>query len=91
MATSVKMDEGTKSDLEELQAEIRLKAGKQVTQQEILARIVAHAVDSKADLIDSFRDEMPALDPSEREAFHQGMVSSGVKTSESDIDEELYG
>jgi len=55
MATSVKMDDDTKSRIERLQAEIRLETGTRVTQQEILARLVERAIESKADLIDSFR------------------------------------
>ena len=91
MATSVKMDDDTKSRLERLQAEIRLKTGRRVTQQEILARLVEHAIESKADLIDSFREERVPLAESERKTFHDGMVSSGVTTAEEDIDDVLYG
>ncbi|SFK66850.1 hypothetical protein SAMN04487950_0492 [Halogranum rubrum] len=91
MVTSVKMDDDTKSRLERLQAEIRLKTGNRVTQQEILARLVEHAIESKADLIDSFREKRVPLAESEREKFHDGMVSSGVSTSEEDIDDVLYG
>lgn len=91
MVTSVKMDEETKSRLERLQAEIRLKTGNRATQQEILARLVERAIESKADLIDSFREENVPVPENEREAFHDGMVSSGVTTSEADIDDELYG
>jgi len=91
MATSVKMDDDTKSRLERLQAEIRLQTGKRVTQQEVLARLVENAVESKADLIDSFREERVPLSESEREQFHDGMVSSGVTTTEEDIDDVLYG
>lgn len=91
MGMSVKMDDDTKSDLEELQAEIRLKTGRQVTQQEILARIVAYAVQSKEDVIESFRDDLPELGPDDREAFHDGMIASGTRTTEEDIDAELYG
>lgn len=91
MATSVKMDEETKSELEELQATIRLKTGQHVTQQEILARLVDRAIDSKEGFIDSFRDDLTELDTVERSAFHEGMISSGTQTSEGDIDEILYG
>lgn len=91
MATSVKMDDDTKSRLERLQAEIRLQTGKRVTQQEILARLVEHAIESKAALIDSFRENRVPLTESEREKFHDGMVSSGVTTTEEDIDDVLYG
>lgn len=91
MTTSVKMDDDTKSRLERLQAEIRLKTGQRVTQQEVLARLVEQAIESKADLVDSFREERVPLSRSERERFHDGMVSSGVTTTEEDIDDVLYG
>ncbi|WP_435176485.1 hypothetical protein [Halorussus sp. AFM4] len=90
MTTLVKMDEDTKSDLEELQAEIQMKTGREITQQEILARIVDRALRSKSDMIDSFRDEMEPVDADEREAFHDGMIASGIDVSESDIDDVLY-
>jgi len=91
MATSVKMDDDTKSRLERLQAEIRLKTGKRVTQQEVLARLVERAIESKADLVDSFREERVPVPEEDREAFHDGMVSSGVTTTEEDVDDVLYG
>ncbi|MCL9817756.1 hypothetical protein [Natronocalculus amylovorans] len=91
MATSVKMDDDTKSRIERLQAEIRLETGTRVTQQEILARLVERAIESKADLINSFRKERVPLADSDRERFHDGMVSSGVTTTEDDIDDVLYG
>jgi hypothetical protein len=91
MATSVKMDDATKSRLERLQAEIRLKTGNRVTQQEILARLVENAIESKADLIGSFREERVPVPESERDSFHDGMMSSGRSTSEDDIDDVLYG
>ncbi|MFC7079137.1 hypothetical protein [Halorussus caseinilyticus] len=91
MATSVKMDEETKSRLERLQAEIRLKTGKQVTQQEILERLVNDAAESKAEVIDSFRDSQVPVDDDAHEAFHDGTVASGQKTTEDDIDDIIYG
>jgi len=91
MATSVKMDDVTKDRLERLQAEVRLKTGERVTQQEILARLVENAIESKADLVDSFREERVPVSESDRDAFHDGMVSSGTTTSEDDIDDVLYG
>jgi hypothetical protein len=91
MATSVKMDDDTKSRLERLQAEIRLKTGKRITQQEILARLVERAIESKADLLDSFREERVPVSETDCEAFHDGMVSSETSTGEDDIDDVLYG
>jgi len=91
MATLVKMDEETKEQLERLQAEIRLETGEKVTQQELLTRLVQEAIDSKSELIDSFRPERVPVSGEQREAFHDGMVASGETTTEEDIDEILYG
>jgi len=91
MATAVKMDAETKSQLEELQAEIKLKTGRKVTQQELLARIVASAVASRADLVDSFREAPAALGDAAFDRFDEGTVASGVETDEDDIDDVLYG
>lgn len=91
MATAVKMGEETKSQLEALQAEIKLRTGKKVTQQEILARLVQSAVESRVEFIDSFRDGPATLTDGEIERFNQGTISSGVETDEDDIDEILYG
>lgn len=91
MGTSVKMDDETKAELEELQAEIRLETGKRVTQQELLARLVDRAIESREDLLESFRDDFEGVDESAREAFHEGTVSSGVRTAEEDVDDVLYG
>lgn len=91
MTTSVKMDEETKSYLERLQAEIRLKTDRQVTQQDLLARLVEDAYESKADLIESFRETTVPVDDEARRRFHEGTFDSGKTTEESDIDEILYG
>lgn len=91
MTTSVKMDDETKSRLERLQAEIRLETDKRVSQQEILARLVLRATESKAEFIDSFRDTHVPLDSNAREQFHSGMIASGTRTTEDDIDDILYG
>jgi len=91
MATSVKLDEETKAKLERLQAEIRLKTDQRVTQQELLTRLVETAAESKAELIDSFRPNRVPVSEEQRDAFHEGQISSGVRTTEEDIDEILYG
>ncbi|MFC5136112.1 MULTISPECIES: hypothetical protein [Haloferacaceae] len=91
MATAVKMDEETKSKLEELQAEIKLRTGEKVTQQEILERLVDSAVGSRTEFIDGFRSGTDALSADEIDRFDSGTISSGVETEEDDIDEILYG
>lgn len=91
MATSVKMDEDTKTRLERLQAEVRLKTGRRITQQELLTLLVETAFESKSELIESLREERVPVSDAEREAFHEGMISSGVSTTEEEIDDILYG
>lgn len=91
MATAVRMDEETKSKLEELQAEIKLRTGQRATQQEILGRLVDSAIESRAEFVDSFRDGTDALSADEIDRFDSGTISSGVETDEDDIDEILYG
>jgi len=91
MATSVKMDEETKSRLERLQAEIRLQTGQRVTQQEILERLVDDAAASKDEFIDSFRESRVPVDDGVRDAFHEGTVASGQETTEDDSDDIIYG
>lgn len=90
MSTSVKVDEERKSRLEELQAEIKLETGKKVTQQELLGRLIDDAYETRADLIDSFRDDGVALSEAEIEEFLSGTSSSGDPVAEEDIDDVLY-
>lgn len=91
MATAVEMDEEAISQLEELQAEIRRKTGREVTQQELLSRLVQSAVDSRSEFVDSFRDKPEALSETELRQFNEGTISSGAKTDEENIDDILYG
>ena len=91
MATAVKVDEDAKSRLEELQAEIRLRAGTKVTQQELLTRLIDDAYESRTEVIDSFRESTVPLSDAEKRRMQEGRVSSGVETDEDDIDDILYG
>lgn len=91
MTTAVKIDEGAKSRLEELQAEIRLRTGRNVTQQDLLSRLIDDAYESRDDVIDSFREATVPLSDAEKEAMQRGRISSGHKTDEEDIDDILYG
>ncbi|WP_436902610.1 hypothetical protein [Halovenus halobia] len=91
MTTAVKVDEDAKSRLEELQAEIRLRTGQKVTQQELLSRLIDDAYESRDEVIDSFRESTVPLSEEEKEAMARGRISSGVETDEDDIDDILYG
>jgi hypothetical protein len=91
MATAVKMDEEAKSRLEELQAEIKLRTGEKVTQQEILTRLVDEAYESREEFIDSFVETTVPLSEEEIARMNEGTFASGVETDEEDIDDILYG
>lgn len=91
MATAVKMDEEAKSQLEELQAEIKLRTGKKMTQQEILSCLLEDAYESKSDFVDSFRETKVPLSEAEIERMNEGTFDSGTETHEEDIDDILYG
>ena len=90
MATSVKIDEETKSRLEELQAEVKLETGRKVTQQELLRRLVDDAYTSISGLIESFRETDLSLSDEEVEEFLSGTTVGGDPVDEEDIDRTLY-
>lgn len=91
MAKAVKLDADAKSRLEELQAEIRLRTGESVTQQELLTRIIDDAYATRDELIDSFREEGDTLSEEEVATFFEAEFDSGVETDDKDIDDILYG
>lgn len=91
MPTAVKVDQSAKSRLEELQAEIRLRTGENVTQQDLLSRLIDDAYESRDEVIDSFRESTVPLSSEQKEAMQQGRFSSGRETTEEDIDDILYG
>ena len=90
MATSVKMDEETKSRLEELQAEIKLETDRKVTQQELLRRLVDDAYTSTSELIESFRETDVSLSDAEIKEFLSGTTAGDDPVDEEDIDHALY-
>lgn len=85
------INDDAKALLEELQAEIQLRTGRSVTQQELLSRLIDDAYDSRSELIDSFRETTVPLSTAEKQAMADGRFSSGKETDEDDLDEILYG
>ncbi len=91
MTSAVKVSDDAKSRLEELQAEIRLRTGKSVTQQALLTRLIDGAYESRDNVIDSFRETTVPLSETEKKSMRRGRFQSGSETSEADIDDILYG
>lgn len=90
MATSVKIDEGSKDRLEQLQAEIKLETGRNVTQQELLDRIIEREFESREALVDSFREGFEGLSEEEIEEWLSWTFDAGDPIDEDDIDRILY-
>lgn len=91
MPTAVKVEDEAKSRLEELQAEIRLRTGTSVSQQELLSRLIDDAYESREDVVASFRERTVPLSAADKRRMQSGQFSSGTETDEGDIDEILYG
>ena len=90
MTASIEIDEETKTRLEELQAEIKLRTGSEVTRKELIRQFVEEAHQSRKEVIDSFRESTVPLSESEKKAMQRGRFSSGTETAENDIDDVLY-
>lgn len=90
MTTSVKVSDDAKSLLEELQAEIRLETGRKVSQQELLDRMIRRSFETKAELIDSFRESKVPLSEEEIDEYLSYTFSSDEPIDEDDIDRILY-
>lgn len=90
MATTVKMAPHAKDKLEALQAEIKLRTGRKVTQQELLEHLVERAYATRDELVESYRDDFEGLSEEEIEAVLAGTFPSGDPVDEEDIDRVLY-
>lgn len=83
------MREGDKARLDRLQAELTARVGEKVTQEELLARLVALGEQEKDRLLLA-----PAKARSAEEIWQRMLsciVKTGVRTREEDIDRILYG
>jgi len=99
MGASVDVSDRTKRRLEQLQAEIESTTGREVSQREILDRVVGDQYDSKEEFVTLFQNEADAeldgdwhgLSEEEIDAFFAGTSDWGFETSEEEIDDVLYG
>ncbi len=86
MATSVKMREEDKRRLDRLQGELQALRGRRVSQQDLLSWLLTMAEGQKELLGD---DAARPMTKNEIAAMLRLCVSTGVKTREEDIDEDL--
>jgi len=90
----VPVDERTKAMLGELRERIERETGREVTQRELLERIVEREFESKEALVASFRaesdDGFEGLSDEEIERWLSGTARSGDPVGEEGIDRVLY-
>lgn len=87
MATSVKMREADKARLDRLQAEITARTGRKVSQQDLLARLVALGEREKDRVISEQKPPTKA----QMARLMALPMDMGIRTREEDIDKILYG
>ncbi len=89
MSENIKIHEKDKRIFDMLQAELTLKIGKKITQQELFSRLVDFAESKK----DNFFGRIFKLPLSEKEIRKIKSLQSdwGLVTAETDIDKEVYG
>ena len=92
MVTSVKLSEQGKRKLDALQAEVTLKSGSKVSQQELLDLLLAEAEERKDELISKVaKGQRFPLTEEQIKKILSLPRDCGVVTSEEDIDKYLYG
>ena len=87
MATSVKMREADKGRLDRLQTRLSARLGKRVTQEVLLARLVALGEEH----LDSLAGEGPAPTKETLTRLMSLPTHTGIATKEEEIDQTLYG
>jgi len=89
MSENIKIQEKDKHIFDMLQAELTLKTGKKITQQELFSWLIEFARAKK----DNFFGRLSKLPLSEKEKKKIRSLSSdwGVETSEEEIDMVVYG
>lgn len=90
MSENIKIHEKDKRIFDMLQAELTLKTGKKITQQELFSKIIEFARSRKDSFFGRAFDHLP-LSEKEIKKFKQLQSDWGVETEESEIDRTLYG
>ncbi|HEX9709420.1 MAG TPA: hypothetical protein VGB42_05580 [Candidatus Thermoplasmatota archaeon] len=86
MATSIKVRDGDKRRLDRLQGEIMARRGRKVSQQELIAMLLDLGESLKERFFD---DDARPMTAREIAALDRLIVSTGVRTREEDIDDDV--
>jgi len=91
MSTSIKISEEDKETLERLQAFVTLRAGRKMTQQEILSTLVRDAYAKSDEFLDKIISTGKPMSDQEYEKILLLIEDWGVETSWIGLDQLLYG
>ena len=91
MDTTAKMTKTAKSRLEALRAEIARRAGRRVTQREVLEHLIKQASRDPASEAAAFVRESRSMGAAEFRRFLRKRRPSGIRNLTEDIDVHLYG
>ena len=91
MDTTAKMTKTAKSRLEGLRAEIARRAGRRVTQREVLDHLIAIASEDPASQAAAFARESRSMGAGEFRRFLKRRKASGVPDLSVGVDAHLYG
>jgi len=91
MTTSIKVEDSTKKKIDQLQAQILLRTGQKITQQQIVELLANWGIKNLETLENILLDKPIVLSDSEIAAYKKYQVSTGIKTDSRTIDEILYG
>lgn len=86
MATSIKIRDADKRRLDRLQGEVMARRGRKISQQELVAMLLDLGYDMKDRL---FEDDTRPMNAREIAALDRLIVSTGIRTREEDIDEDV--
>jgi len=91
VATTAKISERAKRNLKRVQATVRSRTGRAMTQQAVLERLLQQAARDPESAMEFMVRDRPNFGPEDLERIRKNQFDLGVATREEDIDEELYG
>ena len=91
MPTSIKVEDSTKKKIDQLQAQILLRTGQKITQQQLVELLANWGIKNLETLENILLDKPIVLSDSEIAAYKKYQVSTGIKTDSRAIDEIVYG
>lgn len=90
MATSVRVEEAVKADLDRLQGLVQAETGERLSHSDLLARLLKIARRHEDEMMAEHEDWRP-MSAQELDRFLDRLTVTGVATNVRNLDEDLYG